>query len=98
MMRKAFLETKEQTVVLCLHTGLEICHRVRTTHDRVEHTPNCATDDEMRAEVMQVVRAQDVVIAKLSLDAEVHLLHHRILHGVVDDVNARSAGAPQNKA
>ena len=52
----------------------------------------------MRAEVMQIVRAQNVVFAKLPLDAEVHLLHHGILHAVVDNVDARRAGAGQDKA
>src|ERR1041384_6063153 len=73
---KSFLETQQQPVTLRLHTRLEIHNRIGPTHDRIENSTNRATDDEMRAEVEQGIRAHDV-IGKLSLNAEVNLLDHR---------------------
>src|SRR5262245_38098531 len=37
-------------------------------------------------------------MGKLALNSEVRLLHHGILHGVIDDVDARGAGAGQNES
>src|SRR5688500_16569483 len=51
----------------------------------------------MRADVANVVGAQREVVAELLLNADIHLLDHRILEIVVDDVDASGACARQNK-
>ncbi len=96
--RNAFRATQQETVVFRLDAGFQIRNRVRTAHDRIEHSADCSTNDEMRAEVVQIVGAKNVVAAKLALDANIRLLDHRILHGVVDDVDSCRSGAGQNKS
>ena len=76
-MREALLNAQQQTVILCLNARFQIRHRVRTAHYRIEHGADRAADDEVGAEVVQIVGAQHIVAAKLALNAEIHLLHHR---------------------
>src|SRR5581483_59682 len=42
--------------------------------------------------------AQGEIARELRLDADVGLLHHRVLQAVIDDVDAAGAGARQDKA
>ena len=84
-------------VVLVVDAGLEVHDAIGPSDDRVEH-PRRAADDEVRAEVVHAVGAQHDVFGSIALDAEVQLLHDRVLHAVVDDVDARRAGARKDEA
>src|SRR6185503_18304277 len=78
---------------------LQILHDVWSTHNRIEwHRADDAADNEMRAKVAHVVCTHDKLIAQLALYAGVHLVHHRVLQIVVDDVDATGAGARQHKS
>ena len=59
--------------------------------------PMGTPEDEVRAQVVNAVGADHPVLRELPLEAEVELLHRRVLHGVVDDVDARRACARKNE-
>jgi hypothetical protein len=67
-------------------------------HHRVEDLADLPSDDEVGAQVVQAVHAQDHPLAHAGLDPEVELLHARVLQRVVDDVDAGSARAGQREA
>src|SRR5262249_54753904 len=77
---KTLFKTHKQAVVLCSNTRLQICNCIRTTYHRIEDTSDCATDDEVCAEVVQVIDAKNGIVSKLSLKTQIHLLHHWVLH------------------
>ena len=94
---RTLLDAQQQPVILCLNARFQIYHGVWSTNHRIEDGADGASNDEMRAEIVQVVGAQHVVISKLPLNADIHLLHHRVLHSVVDDINARRPRARQDE-
>src|SRR6185369_5676471 len=57
--RKAPFETHYEPVIVCPDTRLEVLHDIRSAHDGIErHGANHATDNEMRTDVANVIRAQ----------------------------------------
>ena len=94
----AALGADEQRVVVRVHARLEVDDAIRAADHRVEHLADRAADDEVRAEVVHAVHAQHDAVRQGLLDAEVPLLDARVLHRVVDDVDARGAGAGQDEA
>jgi hypothetical protein len=69
-----------------------------TAHYRIEYRADRPADDKVGAEVVQVIGAQDKVPSDLALDAQVRLLHHRVLQSIVDDVYPAGAGAGKNES
>src|ERR1041384_2839298 len=61
------LDAQEQAVVFRLHTRFEILHEVWPTDDRVEDLTYGTPDDEVRAEVVQVIGAHNIVVRALAL-------------------------------
>src|ERR1043165_6079086 len=99
MIRKPSFETQQQPVVLRSHTRFEILHDVRSANDRIErHGSDDATDDEVGANVAHVIGTESKLATKLALHARVHLLDHRVLEIIVDDVDAAGSGAGQHKS
>src|SRR6185369_3535847 len=58
---------------------------------------NHASYDEVCADVANVVGAQDQLVAELLLNADAHLVDHRVLEIVVDDVDATRTCAWQHE-
>ena len=78
-------------------TAAEANDAVGPADHGVEDRADRTADDEMRPAVVEIVDADDEVVAELALHAEVHLLHHGILHGVVNNVDARRARADEGE-
>src|ERR1044072_9151197 len=51
----------------------------------------------MSAEVVQVISAYCELISQFTLEADIHLLHHRVLHLIVDDIDATGASSRKDK-
>jgi hypothetical protein len=78
---------------------LEVLDSLRTTHDWIKrYGADDASNDEVRADVTQVVRTRDQLTSKLALDAHIHLVDHRVLESVVNDINAARSCSGQHKA
>src|SRR5262249_34231113 len=76
----------------------QIDDAIRSADNRIEDRANRAPDDEMSAEVVQVIGANCKRWSNLLLDAEVKLLHHRILQVVINDIDAACPGTGKNDA
>lgn len=98
MARERMIDGQKERVVVGVDARLQVLDRVRTANHRVEHGANRHADDEVGAEVVNTIGAKHPVSSELGLEAEVELLHHRVLHFVVDDVDAAGTGAGNDEA
>src|SRR5258708_33872522 len=93
-LREAVIKSEPQSVIVSVDGGLQIGDGFRTTgrgieNRRRERHPN----DEVRSQIVNAIDFQDPVVGDLILNAEIELLHHRIAHIVVDDVDAFGCAA-----
>ena len=95
--RKAPLELDEQGIVVRLRARLEVDDAVGTADDRVEHRADGAPDDEVGAVVVHDIDANTCRRPSWRSTPSRHLVHLRVLQSRVDDVDARGAGAGQDK-
>ena len=91
------LGADEQRIVVRVHARFEVDDAIGAAHDWIEHLADPATDDEVCAEIVHAVDAQHDARRQLLLIAEVELLDRRVLQRVVDDVDARRAGAGEDE-
>src|SRR5258708_584179 len=96
--RKALFEADEQSVILRFDARFQIDDGIRAADYGIEHSADGAADDEMGAEIVQIIDPEREVPCELRLKADVGLLDHRILHAIIDDVDAAGAGARQDEA
>src|SRR5262245_7016418 len=97
-MSESLFETNEQPVVFRFDARLQIGNGIRSTDNRIEYGTDGTSNDEVRAEVVQVVCSKHVVASKLTLNSEIELLDHRVLHRVVDDIDAPRSGAGKDES
>ena len=90
------LDRGEQRIVLRADARLEVQDGVGTADHRVEHRADRATDEELGAVRVKPVNPGAPAV-EAPLDPEVELLHRRVLHRVVDDVDAPGARARQDE-
>src|SRR5205085_2679551 len=92
------LHRQQQGVVVSVYGRLQVLHHIGTAHHWIEHCPYRTPNNEVCAQRVQSIRFQDPVMREFPLHASVKLLHHGILHVVVDDVDATRASARKDEA
>src|SRR5947207_2266717 len=96
-MRESLLHSYQHAVVLGLDARLEVLYQVRPTNHGIEDLPNGAPDNEVCAVVVQIISSYDNRVAQLTLETNVHLLNHRVLHAIVDNVDTAGSRAGKNE-
>src|SRR5215204_1917529 len=97
MIREAFFDTQKKRVVFEFDARFEVDDAVGTANDRIVDDADGSPDDKARPEIMQVIGAKNEISGKFPAQPKIRLLHHRILQIVVDNIDARSARARQDK-
>ena len=85
---ETFVDGEPERVVVRVGAGLEARDRLRPAGVRIEDRAHRYANEEVRAEIVNAIGANDPVLSELVLHTEVELLHHRVLDVVIDDVHA----------
>ena len=88
---KALIDGQEERIVIRIDARLQVLHRVRTADHRLIHRTDRNAKNEVGAEIVDTVSTHNPVLGELPLEAEIELLQLGVLHGIVDDVDSRSA-------